>query len=146
MKVVIDILDNYYNTIKKNEYGIYKGRLYDIIRNGTPFTSRVMKEIKEIINCDADAEAKCRMIFDTITAKPYYFEEPQKSKEINMEDIETLIIEAANRLDLTYAKNFNGQAYALMNADWIGYFNTLDEVLEFLNISAEIDKAERRNI
>ena len=36
MQVVIDILGNYYNTIKENEYGIYEGRLYDIIRNGTP--------------------------------------------------------------------------------------------------------------
>lgn len=36
MKVVIDISDNYYNTIKENEYGIYEGRLYNIIRKGTP--------------------------------------------------------------------------------------------------------------
>lgn len=52
-----------------------------------------------------------------------------------MSDIETLIIEAAYNRDLTYAKDFNGRAYALMDVDWIGYFDTLDEVLEFLGIS-----------
>lgn len=59
-----------------------------------------------------------------------------------MTDMEILIIEAAHRRDLTYAQNFNGRAYALMDVDWIGYFDTLDEVLEFLDISVEIDKAE----
>lgn len=62
-----------------------------------------------------------------------------------MVDIENLVIEAADRRDLTFAKNFNGRAYALMDVDWIGYFDTLNEVLEFLGISAEIDKAERNN-
>ena len=61
-----------------------------------------------------------------------------------MPDIETLIIEAADRLDLTYAKDFNGRAYALMDVDWIGYFDTLDEVIEYLGISSEeIDKMSR---
>lgn len=59
-----------------------------------------------------------------------------------MADIKTLIIEAAHRRDLTYAQDFNGRAYALMDVDWIGYFDTLDEVLEFLGISVEIDEAE----
>ncbi|MCR5144780.1 MAG: hypothetical protein K6B67_05670 [Lachnospiraceae bacterium] len=59
-----------------------------------------------------------------------------------MADIETLIIEAAHSRDLTYAQDFNGRAYALMDVDWIGYFDTLDEVLEFLDISVEIDGAE----
>lgn len=57
-----------------------------------------------------------------------------------MTDIKTLIIEAANNRDLTYAQNFNGRAYALMDTNWIRYFDTLDEVLEFLDISVEIDK------
>lgn len=57
-----------------------------------------------------------------------------------MKDIDTLILEAADRRDLTYAKNFNGRAYALMDVDWIGYFDTLDEVLEFLGISVETDE------
>ncbi len=59
-----------------------------------------------------------------------------------MEDIKTLIIEAADRRDLTYAQNFNGRAYALMDVDWIGYFDTLDEVLKFLDISVKTDKVE----
>ena len=57
-----------------------------------------------------------------------------------MRDLETLIIEAADRRDLTYAKNFNGRAYALMDVDWIGYFDTLDEVIDYLGISEEINR------
>lgn len=56
-----------------------------------------------------------------------------------MADTKTLIIEAAHKRDLTYAQDFNGRAYALMDIEWIGYFDTLDEVLEFLGISAERD-------
>ena len=56
-----------------------------------------------------------------------------------MADIKTLIIEAANSLDLTYAQNFNGRAHALMDAQWIGYFDSLDEVLEYLDISVELN-------
>lgn len=37
--------------------------------------------------------------------------------KINMVDIKTLIIEAADRQDLTYAQNFNGRAYALMDVE-----------------------------
>lgn len=60
-----------------------------------------------------------------------------------MADIETLIIEAAHKRDLTYAQNFNGRAYALMDADWIGYFDRVEEVLEFLGIPVEIDKSRK---
>lgn len=59
-----------------------------------------------------------------------------------MADIDLIIEEAADRRDLTYMKNFNGRAYALMDLDWIGYFDTLDEVLEYLDISVEIDEKE----
>ncbi len=37
-------------------------------------SSRDMAEIEEIINCDADAETKCKMISNILTAKPHYFE------------------------------------------------------------------------
>lgn len=37
-------------------------------------TNRDMEEIKEIINCDADAETKCKMISNILNAKPHYFE------------------------------------------------------------------------
>ena len=40
--------------------------------------SRDMKEIEEVINCNADAETKCKMISNILTSKPHYFEEPQK--------------------------------------------------------------------
>lgn len=39
--------------------------------------SRDMEEIEEIINCDADAETKCKMISNILTAKPHYFEEQE---------------------------------------------------------------------
>lgn len=52
-----------------------------------------------------------------------------------MEDIKNLIIKEAHERGLTYAQNFNGRAYALMDADWIEYFDTLNEVLKFLDIS-----------
>lgn len=56
-------------------------------------------------------------------------------------DIETLITTAADRRDLTYAEDFNGRAYALMDMDWIGYFDTLDEVLKYLGISKDYELA-----
>ena len=34
MQITIDIDDKLYKTIKSDEYGVYKGRIYDIIRNG----------------------------------------------------------------------------------------------------------------
>lgn len=39
-------------------------------------SSRDMEEIKEVINCEADAETKCKMISNILTAKSHYFEEP----------------------------------------------------------------------
>lgn len=52
---------------------------------------------------------------------------------------EKFIIEKANDIGLTFAKNFNGKPYALMDTDWIGYFSTFNDVCDYLNIS---DKAE----
>jgi len=37
-------------------------------------SSRNIKEIAEIMKCDADAETKCKMISNILTAKPHYFE------------------------------------------------------------------------
>ena len=44
---------------------------------------RDMEEIAEVMNCDADAETKCKMISDILTAKPHYFkmQEPKESEE-----------------------------------------------------------------
>lgn len=36
--------------------------------------SRDIEEIKEVINCDVDAEAKCKMISNILISKPHYFE------------------------------------------------------------------------
>ena len=38
-----------------------------------------MEEIREVMSCDADAETKCKMISNILTAKPHYFEK-QESK------------------------------------------------------------------
>ena len=46
-----------------------------------PRKSRDMEEIEEVINCDADAEIKCKIISNILTAKPHYFEEPQGSED-----------------------------------------------------------------
>lgn len=43
--------------------------------------SRDMKEIAEIIRCDADDALKCKMISNILTAKPHYFEEPKESEK-----------------------------------------------------------------
>lgn len=50
--------------------------------------SRDMEEIEEIINCDADAETKCKMISNILTAKPHYFEE-QEPKRGHCENCDT---------------------------------------------------------
>lgn len=44
--------------------------------------SRDMEEIKEIIECDADAETKCKMISNILTAKPHYFEKQEQKTSI----------------------------------------------------------------
>ena len=36
MQLIIDISDNLYDVIKYDKYGLHKGKLYDIIRNGIP--------------------------------------------------------------------------------------------------------------
>lgn len=36
MKLIVDISDNLYNVIKSDKYGLHKGKMYDIIRNGIP--------------------------------------------------------------------------------------------------------------
>lgn len=40
-------------------------------------SSRDMEEIEEVINCDADAETKCKMISNILTAKPHYFKKQE---------------------------------------------------------------------
>lgn len=54
-------------------------------------SSRDMKEIEEVINCDADAETKCKMISNILTAKPHYFEEqePKTGHWIEHSEIKT---------------------------------------------------------
>lgn len=43
--------------------------------------SRDIKEIAEIMKCGADAETKCKMISNILTAKPHYFAEQEPTDE-----------------------------------------------------------------
>ena len=42
---------------------------------------RDMEEIREVMGCDADAETKCKMISNILTAKPHYFEKQQPCED-----------------------------------------------------------------
>lgn len=44
--------------------------------------SRDIKEIAEIMKCDADAETKCKMVSNILTAKPHYFEEQEPCDDV----------------------------------------------------------------
>ena len=52
--------------------------------------NRNMEEIEEVINCDADAEIKCKMISNIVHSKPHYFktleQKPKTDKAIEMRD------------------------------------------------------------
>lgn len=43
--------------------------------------SRDIEEIEEVMNCDADAETKCKMISNILTAKLHYFDDTQESED-----------------------------------------------------------------
>ena len=36
MKLIVEISDDLYNVIKTDKYGLHKGKMYDIIRDGIP--------------------------------------------------------------------------------------------------------------
>lgn len=48
MKVVIDIPNDLYEVITNDQYGVHGGRIYDIIRNGTPLPNDKCVEYKNI--------------------------------------------------------------------------------------------------
>ena len=50
MQIVIDIPDELCKTIKSDEYGVHQGRIYDMIRNGTPL-SEIRAEMKQQKHC-----------------------------------------------------------------------------------------------
>lgn len=54
--------------------------LWRAIKALPPAIPQDLKEIEEVINCDADAETKCKMISNILAAKPHYFEEPHESE------------------------------------------------------------------
>ena len=51
--------------------------LFEAIQALSQEPSRDIKEIAEIMKCDADAETKCKMISNILTAKPHYFEKQE---------------------------------------------------------------------
>lgn len=54
MQVVIDINENLYKAIKDNEFNIYGGRVYKMIRNGVPLSKghgRILDE-KDILDTE----------------------------------------------------------------------------------------------
>ena len=55
----------------------YQQGYNDAMRDFRKEPSRNIEEIKEVINCDVDAETKCKMISNILTAKPHYFKEPK---------------------------------------------------------------------
>ncbi len=49
-------------------------------------------------------------------------------------DLYEEIEKAADKQDLTFVQDYNGRNFALMNLNWIRYFDTLEGVAEFLGI------------
>lgn len=69
MKLIVDISDNLYNVIKSDEYGLHKGKMYDIIRNGIPLDTikgEISKEYAEthhiFLNYASGLDAALRII------------------------------------------------------------------------------------
>lgn len=63
----------------REEYkSAYQQGYSDAMRDFRKKPNRNIEEIKEVINCDADAETKCKMISNILTAKSHYFKEPQE--------------------------------------------------------------------
>lgn len=61
--------------------------------------NRDIKEIEEILKCDANAETKCKMISNILTAKPHYFEKQNPcNNTINKQAVDTLIDELARAI------------------------------------------------
>ena len=66
MKVIIDIPENLYEAINNDKYGVHEGRVYDIIRNGTPLDD-IKAEIKEWYwQVDKQALAKDPCVVDAM--------------------------------------------------------------------------------
>lgn len=98
MKLVIDIPEEVYHDIKIGNtgscsirniaiYAIEKGM---VLYEQEQKPSRDMEEIKEVMEYDADAETKCKMISNILTAKPHYFEKQEPILDKVRAEIEEL--------------------------------------------------------
>lgn len=69
MKIIIDVTENLYETINNDKYGVHNGRVYDIIRNGTPLDD-VKAEIGKCKTRDelqiSERDIKSKLMISTI--------------------------------------------------------------------------------
>ena len=80
MKIIIDIPDNLYDAIEKDEYGVHQGRIYDSIRNGTPFPKRMLS---------------VDLIIETLCPKDEDYDNPCISPRYLKEELERLLLDDA---------------------------------------------------
>lgn len=59
----------------------YQQGYSDAMRDFRKEPNRDMEEIAEIMKSGWNAETKCKMISNILTAKPHYFDEPQESED-----------------------------------------------------------------
>lgn len=115
--------------------------------------SRDMEEIAEIMKCDADAETKCKMISNVITAKPHYFKEQEPcekntleglfknikkwEKEVDQEPCDNAIIQNLKKRnkDLEYELKVNLKKWK--NAYEEGKKDSVCDVISVINILAD---------
>lgn len=73
MKCCRDFLANNYSDMGEPNFTAFNMAIQALSQE----PSRDMEEIAEIMKCDADAETKCKMISNILTAKPHYFKEQE---------------------------------------------------------------------
>ena len=66
-------------------------------------SSRDLEEIEEVINCDADAETKCKMISNILIAKPHYFEKQESKPDV----FDKIISEIEERVKINQCLNID---------------------------------------
>lgn len=123
-KEAIDLLDNLIGFIEDNH-----GSDYDKALKMAIGVFRNIEEIREVMSCDADAETKCKMISNILTAKPHYFED-QEPKTIEEKQAESQKYQKA--FDDGYE---NGYAQARFDYEQepITYSVSKNDVIKMLN-------------
>lgn len=86
--------------------------------------NRDMEEIAEIMKCGADAETKCKMISNILTAKPHYFAEQEPCDTISYNDDFVTALVKISKYEDKMAKMPSVQTKA-KTGHWIKKGNTL---------------------